>query len=65
MSADRYESTDPQRLISMLPILVYHEVADIGCGPASSPYRSPSTCSTAGFTPWTFSRRCWTPHKSR
>ena len=33
LSADRYESTDPQRLISMLPILVYHEVADIGCGP--------------------------------
>ena len=33
LSADRYETTDPQRLISMLPVLVYHEVADIGCGP--------------------------------
>ncbi len=33
LSADRYDSTDPQRLISMLPMMVYHEVADIGCGP--------------------------------
>ena len=33
LSADRYETTDPQRLISMLPVLVYHQVADIGCGP--------------------------------
>ena len=33
LSADRYETTDPQRLISMLPMMVYHEVADIGCGP--------------------------------
>ena len=33
LAPERYESTDPQRLLSMLPILVYHEVADIGCGP--------------------------------
>ena len=33
LAPERYEDTDPQRLISMLPILVYHEVADIGCGP--------------------------------
>ena len=33
LAPERYESTDPQRLLSMLPIVVYHEVADIGCGP--------------------------------
>ena len=33
VSPERYESIDPQRILSMLPILAYHEVADVGCGP--------------------------------
>ena len=30
---ERYEKLDPQRVMSLLPLLVYQTVADIGCGP--------------------------------
>lgn len=32
-SPQRYEKLDPQRIVSLLPLLPYHVVADVGCGP--------------------------------
>jgi ubiquinone/menaquinone biosynthesis C-methylase UbiE len=32
-SPQRYEKLDPQRVVSLLPLLPYHVVADVGCGP--------------------------------
>ena len=33
VSSERHQWLDPQRVISLIPILRYHKVADIGCGP--------------------------------
>ena len=33
LSSQRRRDLDPQRVISLLPIMPYHIVADIGCGP--------------------------------
>jgi ubiquinone/menaquinone biosynthesis C-methylase UbiE len=33
LSKDRPSSLDTHRLLSLLPIMTYHHVADVGCGP--------------------------------
>ncbi len=33
LSPERYENLDPLRLLSLLPMLPYQQIADVGCGP--------------------------------
>ena len=33
VSSQRYDKLDPQRVMSLLPLLIYQSIADIGCGP--------------------------------